>query len=204
MATPATTPTPPFPARRRSRLGIALARRNNPLWRPSDSLRSRLRALLVVALLASVGLSTGFALTLYRDDRAAAAKRDAHLHSVQAVLLTAPGKAPATDPGAGASAEVRWNTGGSSHEASVPAPVNAATGTRIELWLDSAGKPAAAPASSDASAASVTFLGILVLLVAASLATCAYDAVRGWADRTDEVHWDHDWRRVEPVWSLRD
>jgi hypothetical protein len=42
------TPAPPFPARRPSRLHAVRARRSNPLWRRSDSLRSRLRVLFAV------------------------------------------------------------------------------------------------------------------------------------------------------------
>ena len=121
MATPAATPTPPFPAGRRSRLDTALARRRNPLWRPSDSLRNRLRVLLVVGLLASVGLSVGFALAVYRGDRATALRRGAELHSVQAVLLTAPGRAPAAaDSGAEPTAVAGWSEpDGTVHRASV-------------------------------------------------------------------------------------
>jgi hypothetical protein len=160
VTTPSATPTPPFPEHRRSRLGTALDLRRNPLWRPSDSLRSRLRVLLVIGLLASVGLSTGFAaLARYRDDRAAELRRDAHLHSVQAVILTAPGRAPANDPAAGATAQVRWDgQGGTVHQATLAVPESAAVGARIQLWLDSTGKVGAAPVTAEASAAWAAFL----------------------------------------------
>ncbi len=204
MATPAATPTPPFPAGRRSRLGNALARRRNPLWRPSDSLRRRLRALFVVGLLASVGLSAGFALALYRDDHAAALRRDAQLHSVQAVLLTAPNRAPASDPDAQSAAQVRWSApGGTAHEASVDVWSGAAVGARIQLWLDATDQVSAAPVTAGDSATSAAYVGLLCLLCSLGLVTGADSAIRGWADRTDENHWEQDWRLFEPVWSQR-
>ena len=204
MATPAATPIPSFPAGRRSRLGTALARRRNPLWRPSDSLRSRLRVLFVVGLLASVGLSAGFALALYRDDRAAALRQDAQLHSVQAVVLTAPDKAPASDPGEDSAAQVRWSEpSGAVRQASVSVPDTATVGTRVQLWLDTAGKVSAAPVAAGDSATSAAFLGILLLLGSAGFVTGAHGALRTWADRTDEHHWEQHWRLLEPVWSQR-
>jgi len=204
MATPAATPTPPFPAGRRSRLGNALARRRNPLWRPSDSLRSRLRALIVIGLLASVGVSAGFALALYRDDRAAALRRDAQLHSVQAVLVTAPSRAPASDPDAQSAARVRWSApGGTAREASVDVWDGAVVGNRIQLWLDATGKVSAAPVTAGDSVTSAAYLGVLCLLCSLGLVTSADSAVRAWADRTDENHWERDWRLFEPVWSHR-
>ena len=204
MATPAATPTPPFPAGRRSRLGTALARRRNPLWRPSDSLRSRLRVLFVVGLLASVGVSAGFALALYQDDHAAALRRDAQLHTVQAVLLTAPRKAPASDPDAQSAVLARWSTsGGADHEAGVTVPDRATVGARIQLWLDHTGKVSAAPVTAADSATSAACLGVLLLLGSTGLVTGAHRVLRTWADRTDESHWEQDWRLFEPVWSQR-
>jgi len=204
MAAPAAAPTPPFPEHRRSRRGTALDLRRNPLWRPSDSLRSRLRVLLVVGLLASVGLSAGLAVARYRDDRAAELRRDARLHSVQAVILTAPGRAPANDPAAGATAQVRWDgQGGTVHQATLAVPDGAAVGARIQLWLDSTGKVSAAPVTAGASAASAVFLGTLVLLAAAGLVTGTHSAIRTWADHTDDHHWEQDWRLFEPTWSHR-
>jgi len=205
MATPAATPTPPFPAGRRSRLDTALARRRNPLWRPSDSLRNRLRVLLVVGLLASVGLSVGFALAVYRGDRATALRRGAELHSVQAVLLTAPGRAPAAaDSGAEPTAVAGWSEpDGTVHRASVTVPDTATAGARIQLWLDTTGRVSAAPVSAGDSAVSVTYLGILLLLGSAGVVTGAHSALRTRADRTDEQHWEQGWRLFEPVWSHR-
>ena len=205
MATPAATPTPPFPAGRRSRLGTALARRHNPLWRPSDSLRSRLRIAFIVGLLASVGLSAGFAMALYRSDRAAALRRDAQLHSVQAVVLKAPGKVPADDLDAQSSVQVRWTApGGIAHEASVEVPDNSKAGARIQLWLDGAGKVSSPPVGAGDSAVSGAYLGLLLLLGSTGFVISAHGALRTWADRTDEHHWGQDWRLFEPVWSQRD
>jgi hypothetical protein len=204
MATPAATPTPPFPAGRRSRLGTALARRRNPLWRPSDSLRSRLRVLLLVGLLASVGLSAAFALALYQGDRAAARRIDAQLHSVQAVVLKAPSSAPDGDPAARSSAPVRWTAaGGVAREASVEIPDRSVVGTRVQLWLDSAGQVSSPPVSAADSAVSVAYLGLLLLLATTGFVASAHGALRTWADRTDEHHWGQDWGLFEPVWSGR-
>jgi hypothetical protein len=197
------TPTP-LPAGRRSRVGSVLARRRNPLWRPSDSLRRRLRILFVVGLLTSMGLSAAFALTLYREDRTAALRRDAQLHSVQAVVLKAPGKAPADDADARSSVPVRWTApGGVTHEVSAEVPDSATVGTRLQLWLDSAGQVGGPPVSAGESAISVAYLGLLLLLGTTGLVTGAHGALRAWADRTDEHHWGQDWRLFEPRWSQR-
>ena len=197
------TPTP-FPAGRRSGVGSALARRRNPLWRPSDSLRRRLRILFVVGLLTSVGLSAAFALTLYREDRTAALRRDAQLDSVQAVVLKAPGRAPADDLDARSSVPVRWTApGGVTHEVSAEVPDSATVGTRIQLWVDSTGKVSGPPVSAGESAVSVAYLGLLLLLGTTGFVTAAHGALRTWVDRTDERHWGQDWWLFEPMWSQR-
>ena len=120
------------------------------------------------------------------------------------MILTAPGRTPANDPPAGATAQVRWDgQGGTVHQATLAVPDGAAVGARIQLWLDSTGKVSAAPVTAGASAASAVFLGTLVLLAAAGLVTGAHSAIRTWADHTDDHHWEQDWRLFEPTWSHR-
>ncbi|MEY9968272.1 hypothetical protein ABIA33_006356 [Streptacidiphilus sp. MAP12-16] len=204
MATPAATPTPPFPARWQSRLGTALALRRNPLWRYSDSLRSRLRVGLVLGLLAAVGLSAFFALHQYRQDRANELRRDAHLHSVQALVLTAPATPPAASAYAGVTAQVRWSElSGASHGASVTVPDNATVGARVPLWVDTADQISAPPVTAGDSATSAAYLALLLAAGSVAVLLAIHRVVRGWVDRTDVAHWEQDWRLFEPAWSHR-
>jgi hypothetical protein len=158
--------------------------------------------LVVLGLLASVGLSAGFALALYRDDRAAALRRAAQLHSVEAVLVTAPARAVASDPVPGAAAQVRWTgPGGAVHQQNIAVQGNATVGARIRLWLDPADRVTGAPVTAGESAVSAGYLGILGLLGSLGLVAGTDRVLRHWADRTDERHWGQDWRLFEPVWT---
>ena len=203
MATPAAAPVPSHPAPRRSRLAATLARRHNPLWRRTDSLRSRLRILLVLALIAVAALSALLALGLYRSDRAAAARHAATLRQTQAVALTNAGQSH-VGYGANFTAEIRW-TGptGAAHESRAAVDPGTVPGTKVTVWLDSADQVTAPPVSVADSAGRAVLLGGLSLLGGGVLTTVGASLARSRLNRADLRNWDQAWQVTEPTWTRR-
>jgi hypothetical protein len=203
MATPAAAPTPSHPAPRRSRFGAAAARRHNPLWRRTDSLRSRLRALLVLGLVASAGLSVLVALALYQDDRSASHRYAATLHQVQAVAVS---DADQQHGGLGGdfSAVVRWtDPSGKAHQTRAAADPATLTGDKVAVWLDSTDQVAAPPTNVADSAGKAVVLGSLALVTAATLVSAMGSVARSRLNQADIRNWDREWEKTEPAWTRR-
>ena len=202
MATPATAPTPsPQPVPHRSRLGAAVARRRNPLWRRTDTLRARLRALLVLALAATAALSALAALGLYQGDRDHAHRYAAVHQRTRAVALTA---ADHSSTGSGFSALVRW-TGptGTGQRALATVDPGTVPGDRVTVWLDHADRVAAPPAGIGDSVGRAVLFGGLGLVGTGSLVLAGGSLARNRLNRVDARDWDRDWKDTEPAWSRR-
>ncbi|MFC1432154.1 hypothetical protein ACEZDB_16015 [Streptacidiphilus sp. N1-3] len=203
MAAPAAAPTPSHPAPRRSPFGAALARRHNPLWRRTDTLRDRLRVLLVLALTATAAVSVLLALGLYQHDRAHALRYAATLHRTQAVALS---DADQQSGGLGAdfTALVRW-TGptGAERQARAAADPGTVTGDRVTVWLDRAGQVAAPPTSAADSSGRATLLGCLALTGGGALVLAGSALTRTCLNRVDLRNWDRAWAAAEPAWTGR-
>ncbi|MFC1405522.1 MULTISPECIES: hypothetical protein [Streptacidiphilus] len=202
MATPAAAPTPAQPAPRRSRLGIALARRHNPLWRRTDALRARLRMLLIAALIVITALAALLALGLYRSDRAAAGRYAATLHRVQAVALADADQQHPVD-GARFTAEVRWTDASGAHQARAAAGATTLRGDPVTVWVDAAGSPSSAPRSEAYSTGKAAMVGSLVWISVTSGALAVATLRRRRLGQVDLERWTREWEDVEPVWTRR-
>ena len=202
MATPAAAPIPAQPAPRRSRLGIALARRHNPLWRPTDALRARLRLLLTAALIAITALAALIALGLYRSDHAAAERYAATLHRVQAVALTDADQQHPVD-GARFTAQVRWNDAAGAHQALVAATATTLRGDPVTVWVDAAGAPSSPPRTVAYSAGKAAMVGSLGWVAATSGALAVATLRRRRLVQADLERWTQEWEDIEPVWTRR-
>jgi len=203
MAAPAAAPTPSHPVPRRSPFGAALARRHNLLWRRTDTLRGRLRVLLVLAFTVTAALSTLIALGLYQGDRAHSLRHAATLHQARAVALTgADQQRGGTD--AGFTALVRW-TGPSGTQQRARAAVDPGTiaGDKVTVWLDRADRVAAPPTSAADSAGRATLFGCLALSGGGTLVLAGGSLARSRLNRTDLRNWDRDWEDTEPAWTQR-
>ena len=202
MATPAAAPVPAQPAPRRSRLGIVLARRHNPLWRRTDVLRARLRILLTATLIAITALGALLALGLYRSDRAAAERYAATVHRVHAVALTDADQQHSVG-GANFTAQVRWNDTAGPHQARVAAVATTLKGDPVTVWVNAAGAPSSRPRTEAYSTAKAAMVGSLSWVGATSGALAAATLRRRRLSQTDLQGWAREWEDVEPVWTRR-
>lgn len=203
MATSAAAPTPSHPAPRRSRLGAAVARRHNPLWRRTDTLRSRLRVLLVLAVTATAALAALLAVGFYHQDRAAAQRQAAALHRTQAVALTDADQGHG-GYGAGFSAVLRWtDPSGATRQGRAAVDAATVTGAGVPVWLDSADRPTAPPTTAADSTSMAILLGGLVLVTGASLVLAGASLARSRLGRADLRDWEREWNRIEPAWTRR-
>jgi hypothetical protein len=180
-----------------------VARRHNPLWRSTDSWRSRLRVLLVLCLAVAVGLSVLLAFAHYQVDRAGAQRVAATLHEVHAVALTDADRLHSL-PDAVFTAEVRWTApGGASQQARAGVKPTTAAGDRVTVWLDRNGHPATPPTSTADSAGNAAFLGLLVLIGSTSVLMAGGAFARARLASADMCHWEQDWQQVAPEWTGR-
>jgi hypothetical protein len=203
MATPAAAPTPSHPAPRRSPLARAAARRHNPLWRQTDTWRSRIRLLLVLGLTGAAALSALFALAHYQDNRTAAQRTAATLHQVRAVALS---DADQLHPGLGSTftAQVRWTAAnGTVQQARAGVDATTATGDHVTVWLDHKGQATAAPTSASDSAANAILLGLLALSTSTIVLLAGDAFARARMANADLRRWDQDWERTAPGWTSR-
>lgn len=191
------------PAAASSRCAILLSRRQNPLLRRSDVLRARMAVLLVAAFLAASTVSALLALRIDQRDRAASQRYSAQLHQVRAVALREAGQGRRA-VGADYVALVGWHdAAGRAHQGHATVPGTAHPGSRVDIWLDAGGRPAAAPAGEADSAAKATLVALIVLGATTGLLGAGAALVRDGLARADLEHWASDWRRVEPSWARR-
>jgi hypothetical protein len=201
MATPEAVPNAPRPAGGRPRAASRLVQYRNPLWRGSDSARSLLRALYVLALGCAAVLCVLVALHQYQADRAETARYQARLHEVHAVALS---DAVETGINAPYRVEVRWtDASGATHEGPTVAPNTTVKGSTVRVWLTAADRPAAVPATVGETASDAAAVGLILLASSALLLTTAHAVLRVLADRADLYRWEREWQLVEPAWSHR-
>jgi len=206
-------PSAPRPARSagpirppRGHLHRALGREVNPLIRPLDRARSRalLLAVLGIALAALCGAGAAFA--DFAAGRRQATVTAAHLHRVEAVVLTAARKSANAAIAGRTSyqADAAWTYPGDQRDTgTVGVSWNAAPGSTTGIWVGDGGRLAAAPPSTadlagDAACLGVFTLGGLCVLIASGLGVRLNSL-----DRNADRQWQDSWARLEPVWSGR-
>jgi hypothetical protein len=177
---------------------------HNPLRRRTD----RIEAWLTVALGAIVLAGGPFVVWWCAGsayDRAAGAaewRRD-HVFPVQALLLEdADGAAPVYESGDPESVGARWTApNGVQRTGPVVPPPAARAGTTIVIWTDVYGNLALRPPSDPSASATGVGLASAALVLGGYVAILL--AVRRLIDRRRMVHWQREWRDVEPRWSGR-
>jgi hypothetical protein len=181
----------------------------NPLRRPTDVARDRLRRRRARLLLLAAVVGAGTGTVAFAQEGAAAAAARVSGHQVTATTEVA-----ATPPvervprGGGAPlliwVPVRWQyPAGVDHESTVTVLRGSPPGTKVMVWVDRSGNPAPAPAG----AADLLVLSALVALAVAAggagLVAGGTGLVLRALDRRDWRAWELDWARVEPDWSGR-
>jgi len=193
-------PAPPCKGRI-SWIRAARARHHNVLRRGTDRQRDLLVACVAIAVIVAITLSVLAALTCYRAQQATEQRKDLLVHAVRGVALSSAVQ-PASARGGPYSADVRWVDGsGGTHKAKAAVPPTTDAGDRVRLWLDRAGRVTSAPAD-DAAGNAVT-LGSLTFLVLGAAVTAGAVVRRSRLNCIDQLHWEQEWRLVEPAWTHR-
>jgi hypothetical protein len=186
---------------RMPRLARMLAGRNS-LRRPVD----RLEGALVVALSAVFGVAVAVAAILgtHTDQ---SLRAEAGLHPVAAVLIQ-PGPPAGSLPRVG-QAQARWpapaggERSGVLTTATAPGIAGAAAGTRVPVWLNRSGQPAAAPPGAAVRIIYALVTGGAVAAIAGVALLIAYALGRHALDRRRLAGWETAWARTGPSWTAR-
>jgi hypothetical protein len=190
----------------RQHLRRAVGADRNPLCRSIDRAYSRNAVGLVAALIASVLLALLAGALVLRAQQATARWESAHRHQAMATTL-----GPATSGGSGTEfgysgdrARAAWTYPGSARATGwVEVPPGTPAGRTLPVWLDDAGRPAAAPRTGVmlVGQAALTGIGVLGGLTSVSVATAGLRSRV--LDRRAASSWEAAWRQVEPQWSGR-
>jgi hypothetical protein len=188
-------------ARSLTRLARLLVGRNE-LRRPCD----RIEGAILVALLFAFGVAVAAASVLgtriYHSQRAGAAD----LHPAVAVLTRT---GPADSLGGDGEALARWRAPDGREEAgtltlvTAPSIWAATAGTRVPVWLTSAGEPAAPPPSSVLMIFNASLVAIWAACGAGMALTCCYWLCRRAIDRRRLAAWESAWALTGPRWTSR-
>ncbi|MQS17121.1 hypothetical protein F7Q99_34295 [Streptomyces kaniharaensis] len=189
----------------RRHLRQALGKDHNPLIRPVDRSRSRAALLTVLGIGLAVLGSAGAAAADFSTVRHRVSVRAAHLHRVQAVVLTPAQRRTDSDTGkkryeAGA---VWAGPGGPNNTGTVTVPRGTTPGTTVGILVDDTSRfapppPKTAEIVADAACLGLFTLGSLVAVLGAGLGI-RLNAL----DRRADQAWQHSWTLLEPFWSGR-
>ncbi|MEV5952353.1 hypothetical protein AB0M11_01005 [Streptomyces sp. NPDC051987] len=175
--------------------------RRNPLRRPSDVVEAWIvLAVWTVALLGGLLAGAAAGAAVHRDF----AERRAAVHPVSARLTenAAAGSPVLTGYDVGKSwVTVRWtDAAGATRTGLAKALPTARAGSRVQVWVNAAERPVAAPPSrAEAACESLA----TAVLVSPLVATAVWGG--GWLVRRRLMHrrldeWDAEWRRIGPQW----
>ncbi|MGF1429516.1 Rv1733c family protein [Kitasatospora sp. LaBMicrA B282] len=181
----------------------AFGREENPLCRSVDRARSRLLVSLVAGLAAALAVGVLVAMLLLTGMRAHARQIDRHRHEVTATTLSAATDTPQRSLWS-AQASADWvYPAAHPRSGTIGVPSGTVQGSRVPLWVDDSGTPAA-PAQPDSELATAASLyGIGALSAAGTACWIGYCLRRRALDKRAERSWEPDWERVEPLWSGR-
>jgi hypothetical protein len=192
--------------RRACRLGRWLGLDGNPLRRRTDKIATWLTAHFLVAILIGAPLF-GFAAFTWADRAGAAQQRaERSWREVPAVLLrSVPASASLADGVFGYSwVPARWTApDGQVRSGDIPVEAGLATGRKVLMWVDAAGRPTDAPLTDRAvlaravTAAAVATAGLLIAL------SCLALIGRWLLDRRRLADWELAWAVVGPQWTKR-
>jgi len=175
--------------------------RSNPLRRHDDIVEAWI--VLVVWAVVAVGGALAGLVTSHAAAEVFAAQR-AERHSVQAVLLT---DTPPSSPTPGGArdlikAKVRWTTAdGTRRTGSTLVETGQKAGSKVVVWLDSAGNFTIEPPSSTEAALESAVLGLTAALAFAGPAFGTGAASRYRLDQRRIDSWGTEWKLVGPSWG---
>ena len=99
---------------------------------------------------------------------------------------------------------VRYTDGaGRVHEAEVPATGPPSAGTTVPMWVDRAGRPAAAPPGALEAVVHGAVVGLGIAGAGGLLLIVAWMGLRHAVDARNATAWAREWETVEPEWSGR-
>ncbi|HEX3813625.1 MAG TPA: hypothetical protein VHX59_12350 [Mycobacteriales bacterium] len=186
------------------RLARYLRWRHNSMARRTDRIESAVAGYLLVIFLLSLPVAGWLGRTTYAGGSARAHAAHLDNHRGTAVLLTdAPAGTAAGIDAAPADPWVRasWVTpDGRTHTGQVEARSGTAAGTTVPIWLDSAGRPTAGPASALTVVADAVALGVCLMLLTAAALEMIRRLTRRLLDRSRLADWEADWQRTGPRW----
>jgi hypothetical protein len=175
----------------------------NDLRRPVD----RLEGAVLMALTAVSGVAVAAAAILgthtYQAQRAAADG----VRPATAVLIER-GPPAGSLPRAG-QVQARWPLPGGGERsgllstATVPGIAGAAAGTRVPVWLNRAGQPAAPPSSPAVMIIYALVSGGAAAAIAGVVLLVVYAVSRYALDRRRLAGWEAAWARTGPAWTAR-
>jgi hypothetical protein len=188
--------------RRMPRLVRWLAGRN-ALRRPVDRIEGAVLVVVCAAFLVAVAVASILGAHTYQSQRAASVG----LRLASAVLVQAgPFYASPAYPG---QAEARWSDPGFGEQSGVlttitaPGIIRAAVGTRVPVWLDRSGQPAAPPGGQAAMIVNALALGAAVAGGAGTALLICYALCRLALDRRRLTAWESAWSLTGPRWTTR-
>jgi len=189
-------------ARRVSRLARLLTGRN-ALRRPVDRIEGVVLVALSAAFLAAVAFACIVGTHTYQSQRAATVG----LRPAAAVLLQ---DGPAvSDLARVGQAEAQWFVPGGGQRSGVlttattPDIAGASAGTRIPVWLNQSGQPAAPPADQAVMIIYALVAGAVVGGLAGLVLLLVYALCRLVLDRRRLAAWESAWDRTGPRWTTR-
>lgn len=176
--------------------------RSNPLRRHDDIVEAWI--VLVVWAVLLVGGALAGLVTYHAADEVFAAQR-AERHSVRAVLLT---DTPSPTAGVGSrdviKAKVRWTTAdGTRRTGSALVATGKRAGSKVVVWLDSAGNSTTEPPSSKEATLESAVLGLTAALAFAGLAFGTGAVARYRLDQRRIDSWGTEWKLVGPSWGRK-
>jgi hypothetical protein len=187
---------------RMPRLARMLTGRNT-LRRPVD----RLEGALLVALFAVFGVAVAVAAILGTHTGQSQREAAAGLHPVAAGLIQ-PGPPAGSLPRVG-QAQARWPTpeggerSGVLTTATAPGIAGAAAGTRVPVWLNRLGQPAAPAPGPAVRIIYALVTGGAAAAIAGVALLIAYALGRHALDRRRLAGWETAWARTGPSWTAR-
>ncbi|WP_405952520.1 hypothetical protein OG588_46205 [Streptomyces prunicolor] len=177
--------------------------RSNPLRRHDDIVEAWI--VLVVWAIVAVGGALAGLVTFHAAAEVFAAQRTER-HSVRAVLLTDTPPASSTPGGARdlIKAKVRWTTpDGILRTGSTLVDTGQKAGSKVVVWVDSAGDFTIEPPSSKEATLESAVLGLTAALAFAGVAFGTGAVARYRLDRRRIDSWGTEWNLVGPSWGRK-
>lgn len=188
-------------ARSLTRLARLLVGRNE-LRRPCDRTEGAILVILLFAFGVAVGAASVLGTRIYHSQRVGAAGL-----SPAVAVLTRTG--PGDSLGGEGQVLARWRApdgraeAGTLTLATAPSIWDATAGTRVPVWLTSAGAPAAPPPSRVLMIFNASLLAIWAACGAGMALTCCYWLCRRAIDRRRLAAWESAWALTGPRWTSR-